>query len=144
MKRTGVVLIIVLAFCGLSDSAYIAQQETNNASLLCDVQNLSGCNIVAASQYSHLFGIPLADYGIVFYGIIFILAALELVLANKLLRRLLQGISLIGVADSLYFTFLQIFVIRELCIFCLASAFIALCILVSASFIEPLRIKQRV
>ncbi len=139
MKRTGIVLILFLAFCGLADSLYIAQNETRSMPLLCDVRSLSDCNIVAASQYSYLFGVPLAEYGVLFYALIFMVAALELVMAHISLRRILQGASLIGVAVSLYLTFLEVFVIRFLCIYCLVSALIALLILVSASFIESVR-----
>jgi len=143
MKRVGVIGILVLAFFGISDSVYLAQNETSNTPLVCNVENLSDCNIVAASQYSQLFGIPIAEFGIVFYGFIFVLAALELFLFNRLLRRILQIVSLVGVASSLYFTFLEIFVIDALCIYCLVSALITLLILVSASFIEPIRKKAR-
>jgi len=139
MKRAGVVFILILAFFGLADSAYIAQTEASNTPLICNVDNLSGCNIVASSPYAHLFGIPLAEYGVVFYSLIFILAALELALFNRLLRRIIQGISLIGVVASLYFTLIEIFVINALCIYCLVSAFITLLVLIVASFIEPIR-----
>ena len=139
MKRAGVVLILVLAFCGLSDSAYIAQNEAHNTPLICGVTHLSGCNVVASSQYTHLLGISVAEWGVLFYGIVFILAALEAVLFNRFLRRLLQVISIIGVAASLYFTFLEVFIIRQLCIFCLVSAIITLLVLIVASFIEPIR-----
>lgn len=141
MKRASVVGVIILAFFGLSDSVYIAQTEAANIPLLCNVNNLSGCNIVAASRYSHLFGIPLATYGVIFFGILFVLAALELVIYNRSLRRLLQGISLIGFMVSLYFTFVEIFVIRALCIYCLVSAGIMLFVLVAVGFIEPIRKK---
>ena len=139
MKRVGVTLILILAFCGLADSAYLTQHELSGTPLLCNIQNLSGCNIVASSQYSHVFGIPLAEFGMLFYGIIFVLAALELVIFDQILRRLLQGISLIGVVFSLYFTLIQVFVIHAFCIYCFASALIALLILFFASLIEPIR-----
>ncbi|MCX6787340.1 MAG: vitamin K epoxide reductase family protein [Candidatus Kaiserbacteria bacterium] len=139
MKRVSVVFILIFAFCGLADSIYLAQNEIGNTPLICTVDNLSDCNIVAASQYSRLFGIPLAEFGIAFFSIVFILAALELVLFNKLLRRLLQGVSLIGIIASLYFTFVEIFVIHALCIYCLVSAFITFLIFLFASFIEPVR-----
>ncbi len=139
MKRAGVALILILAFAGLADSSYLAQHEASGAPLLCNINNLSGCNIVAASPYSHLFSIPLAEYGVIFYGIIFVLAALELVIFDRLLRRVLQGVSLVGVVASLYFTLVQIFIIGALCVYCLASALITLLILLSASFIEPIR-----
>jgi len=48
--------------------------------------------------------------------------------------RTLQGSSIVGLAASLYLTFLEVFVIRSLCIYCLASAFIALLIFISALF----------
>ncbi len=143
MKRVGVVLILILAFFGLADSIYLTQQELSGTPLLCNIQNLSGCNIVTSSQYSHIFGIPLAEFGIVFYGIVFILAALEIVLFNQLLRRILQGISLLGVISSLYFVFVQVFFIGAFCIYCLASALTTFLILVLASFIEPIRRRAR-
>jgi len=139
----GVVFILVFAFLGLADSAYLAQHEIDGTPLICNIQNLSGCNIVAASEYSRLFGIPLAEYGVLFYSILFVLAALELVILSHLLRRVLQIISLIGVIASVYFTSVQVFVIGAFCIYCLASAIIALLIFISASFIEPIRKRKR-
>lgn len=139
MKRIGVVLILIFAFFGIADSAYLAEHEANGTPLICNIQSLSGCNVVAESEYSRLFGIPLAEYGVVFYSIIFIIAAIELIAFNRLLRRVLQGMSLIGVLASLYFTFIQTFVIEAFCIYCLASAITALLIFICASFIEPIR-----
>ena len=139
MKRLGVVCILVLAFCGLADSMYITQHEVSGTPLLCNIQNLTGCNVVANSQYSRVFGIPLAEYGVFFYGILFILSALELVLFDQFLRRLLQGGAVIGALSSFYFTSLQIIFIKAFCIYCAASAIITLLILILASFIEPIR-----
>lgn len=139
MKRAGVIVVLALAFCGLADSAYITQHEATGTPLLCNIQNLSGCNIVSHSPYSRFLGVPLAEYGLLFYGILFALAALELVVADRLLRRVLQIAALLGLAGSLYFTFLQVFVINALCVYCLGSALIALLIVVAATLIEPLR-----
>lgn len=139
MKRMGVILILLLAFAGLADSIYLTQHKLSGTPLLCNIQNLSGCNIVASSQYSQIFGIPLAEFGVFFYGILFILAALELVLFDQFLRRVLQGVALIGVISSLYFTSMQVFVIGAFCIYCLASALITLFVLIFASMIEPLK-----
>jgi len=142
MKRIGVVAILILAFFGLANSSYLAKQEASGDPLICNIQNFSGCNIVAASEYSKLFGIPLAEYGVLFYGILFVLAALELVIFDRFLRRVLQSVSLIGVISSLYFTAVQIFFIGAFCIYCLASAVIAFLIFGFASLIEPLGKKE--
>jgi uncharacterized membrane protein len=139
MKRFSIVFILVLAFCGLANSAYLMQHEASGTPLLCSIQNLSGCNIVAASQYSRVLGVPVAEYGVIFYGIIFILAALELAIFQRLVRRILQAASLIGAIVSLCLTLVQVFLIGAFCIYCLASTIIALLICISAIFIEPMR-----
>ena len=138
MKRIGVVGILILSFCGVANATYIAQSRISGTPLLCNIQNLSGCNIVANSQYSQLFGIPLAEYGVLFYGILFVLAALELVLFDRLLRRVLQGVSFAGILASLYFTGVQVFLIGAFCRYSHASSLIALFIIILASLIEPL------
>lgn len=142
MKRIGVVSILVLAFAGLADSLYLAQHKLSGTPLLCNIQNLDGCNIVANSDYSMLFGIPLSEYGVLFYAILFVLAALELVLFDRLLRRVLQAVSLICLLGSVYFTTVQIFFIGAFCIYCSASAIITLIIFILATLIEPLRRRE--
>ena len=142
MKRFAVGGILALAFLGLADSLYLAESAETGTPLICDVQNLTGCNIVAASQYSRVFGIPLAEYGVFFYGVLFVLAAIELALYNRFLRRTLQAVAVLGVLFSLYFSALQLFVINAFCIYCIASAIIALLVLICASAIEPIRVRK--
>lgn len=143
MKRIGVIFILFFAFFGIADSVYLTQHELSGTPLLCNIGNLSGCNIVASSQYSHIFGIPLAEFGILFYSVIFVLAALEIVLFDQLLRRALQALSLVGLLASLYFTFVQIFLIGAFCIYCFASALSTLLIFIFATLIEPIRKRVR-
>jgi len=142
MKRIGVVAILLLAFCGLADSIYLAQHQVTGAPLICNVQNFTDCNIVANSPYAYLFGIPLAQYGVLFYSILFVLAALELVLFDRILRRFIQGAAIIGLLGSLYFEAVQVFLIGALCIYCLASAIISLAIFIFATLIEPMRKRE--
>lgn len=134
MKRVGVVLILILAFSGVADSAYLAQSKANGTPLVCGVTGLLDCNAVVASPYSSFLGIPVAQYGVLFYGIMFALAALELVIFAELLRRVLMWIALLGAAASLGLALVQVFVIGALCIYCLASTAIALSIFVLATF----------
>lgn len=141
LKRFSVILILILAFCGLADSAYLTQHVESGTPLICNIQSLSGCNVVADSQYSRVFGIPLAAVGLFFYVLVFIAAALEWLLVNRALRRLLQALAIIGLLFSLYSTVLQVFFIHAYCIYCLASAVITLFMFVCATLIEPMRSK---
>ncbi len=143
MKRIGVVAILSLAFCGLADAAYIAQHTVSGVPIICNIQGLSDCNTIVSGHYSRLFGIPLAELGVLFYGVLFTLAALEIILFDQFLRRAIQILSLIGIIASLCFVSLQAFVIGAFCIYCLTSAAITLLILLFASFIEPVSLKKK-
>lgn len=143
MKRLWVALILILAFLGIANSAYLAQSALGNEPLLCNVSGLSGCNTVAQSPYSALFGIPLGLYGVAFYAGVFILAAVELLLFRPYLRRLLQVGALVGLLASVIFTVIQKFLIQAFCIYCILSALIALLIFVFATLIEPVKRPRR-
>ena len=137
MKRTGVIFILLLAFAGLADSAYLARHEANGSPLICTIGSSEGCAVVAESPYSEFLGIPLSVYGILFYAIVFAIAALELVLFDRLLRRVLQGLAAFGVVASAYFLAIQLFVIDAICVYCIGSAVLAFLIGMLASFLEP-------
>lgn len=130
-------LILIFAFIGLADSAYIAQSESSGTPLLCTISGLSGCNVVAASPYSSLFGIPLADYGLVFYALLFFFAAVELVFSHILIRRAVQLVAALGLLASAYFMAIQLVVINALCIYCAVSAAASLLVFLFALFLEP-------
>jgi uncharacterized membrane protein len=142
MKRIGVIAILVLAFCGLADAAYLTEHVVSGTRVICNIQGLSDCNTIIASQYSRLFGVPLAEIGVFFYALIFVFAALELFVYHAFIRRVIQAVASVGVLASLYFVFLQAFVIRAFCIYCLTSAGITLLIVICASAIEPIRKKK--
>jgi len=120
-RSTLLAIILVLAFLGLADSWYLAQSALSNTALSCGIDALDQCNTVAQSEYSRLFGIPLAIYGVGFYVLFFVLAAVMLAVARPVLARILYWASVVGLLASLYFLYLQIFVIKALCIYCLAS-----------------------
>ncbi len=138
MKRLAVWLILLLAFFGLSDSVYLAKEAFSGIPLICDIAGLSGCNVVAESPYSHILGIPLADYGVAFYTLLFILAAVEVMYVQVHVRRVIQGLVALGLIASAYFIFIQLSVINALCIYCSLSALISLLVFILAYFIEPL------
>jgi uncharacterized membrane protein len=126
MKRTVLIAMIVLSLIGLADSLYLAQHKADGTPLLCNIENLSGCNVVANSAYSYLFGIPLAEFGVVFYAVMLLLALFEYFFSHIHARRLLHLTALLGIISSAYFMYVQLFLIKALCVYCIGSAIIAL------------------
>ncbi|KND49341.1 MAG: hypothetical protein AB203_03000 [Parcubacteria bacterium C7867-008] len=132
MTRTALLsLLLVLTFLGLADSWYLAQTALDGDSLACSIQgleSLNGCNQVAQSAYSKVFGLPLALYGVFFYGVLFVIASVLFAVSWRMLYRASIALGVIGLLLSLYFVFLQFFVIKALCVYCLASMVISFCI----------------
>lgn len=117
--------ILVLAFFGIADAWYLSQAALTDTALWCGVNTPDGCNIVAQSEYSRLFGIPLALYGLAFYITTFALAAAAFFKRTRYLTQALVGFGLFGLLSSLYFLYLQIFRIEAICIYCVASFIIS-------------------
>ncbi len=122
--------MIVLSLVGLADSLYLAKHKADGTPLLCSIENLSGCNVVANSSYSYLFGIPLAEFGVAFYMLMLILVFFEYWFSHIHARRALLAVTALGVLSSLYFISVQIFLIKALCVYCIGSAIITFVLLV--------------
>jgi uncharacterized membrane protein len=83
-----------------------------------------GCHNVNFSPYSEIGGIPVSIFGIFAYLVILLILALEVrvKIAKENGPLAIFGISLCGVAFSVYLTYLEIYVIHAICPFCVVSA----------------------
>ena len=142
MKRAAVWLILLVTFIGLADSAYLVKEKMLGNPLICNIEGLSGCNIVAQSPYADLWGIPVAAYGVAFYVLLFIVTAVELIYMSALVRRVIQLLAVVGIIASSYFMYIQIAIIDAFCIYCAVSALATFLIFVLAYFIEPLTARR--
>ncbi|MGB8302528.1 MAG: vitamin K epoxide reductase family protein, partial [Pseudolabrys sp.] len=94
---------------------------------------LDGCNTVINSPYSRVFGVPMSYFGFIYYVFMFGLAARLAYdpFSNSLRFRAILYAAL-GAASSVYFMYLQIGFIREVCSYCLISAITSLLLLLAA------------
>jgi len=120
-------VLAVLSFVGVIDSAYLSYTRFTDTEIVCGaIQGLSGCNVVAASPFSELFGIiPLAYLGLFFYLVILVLSILLFVDQKNIKKRALLVLTGLGFLSSVYFLYLQAFVIFAFCIYCVISAAIS-------------------
>ena len=101
-----------------------------------------GCNEVLTSAYSEVYGIPLSMIGLAFYLTVFSLAVLGAFEESQPERfvRWIFWLSLPGFLVTMGLLYLQGFVIRHFCQYCLASAaFVTTIFLLSA---WPVRSRQ--
>ena len=107
-------VLALLATAGFVDALYLTDMAFAGARLTCNIAGLDGCNIVAQSKYSLLLGLPLALYGVVFYGLTLGTLVLIQLKIQVRLEKVLVGIACVGALFSSYFLYLQFFQIRAL------------------------------
>ncbi|HET6890855.1 MAG TPA: vitamin K epoxide reductase family protein [Pyrinomonadaceae bacterium] len=111
----------IVALIGLADSIYLAVEHVSGRSVKCTI--VTGCSEVLSSPYATVRGIPLALIGAVAYFATFSLATLAAFnyrYTGKLLALLVSMMFL----TTLWLLYLQAFVIRAYCQFCLLSALV--------------------
>ncbi|KKR88649.1 MAG: hypothetical protein UW43_C0002G0079 [Candidatus Yanofskybacteria bacterium GW2011_GWA1_44_21] len=115
-----IISVAVFSFLGLLDAGYLTASHYMAFDPGCTV--FGDCDTVLKSQYSKLFGIPVQAFGVVYYLIIFILSIIIIDTGNLKMARNLGWLTILGLAASVYFMFLQTFVIKAYCQYCVASA----------------------
>lgn len=118
--------VAALAIAAFAISVYLAATKlAGGAILFCEAG--SGCDIVQASRYSVLLGVPTAFWGALLYAAMGVLALIGLPARRWVWAFLLAAA---GVGFSAYMTYLSVVVLGVACVYCLASAAIALALLI--------------
>lgn len=116
-------LAALLSLAGLADALYLTVEHFAGHSVPCSVTG--GCEEVLTSSYAVIAGIPLAALGAAAYFSVFSLATLA-IFGYRTAGILLRPLVAVMVLMSLWLFYLQAFVIRAFCQFCLLSAAITI------------------
>jgi len=137
LARAVPALLLVLAVAGLGISSYLTYTHWAHASVACG--GIGSCNEVNNSEYAEVAGIPVAFLGALCY-----LALIASALAWLWWRpaglawpvMFFWGLSLVGTLYSGYLTYVEVFVLEAICIYCVASAGVILAsLLISTGWI---------
>lgn len=123
---------LALSVTGVAVAGYMSYVKLSNSALVC-LGGGSGCETVQNSIYAQVGPMPVALLGLGGYLTFLLVTALQF-RATVELRRTLAGLNF-GLAlgaflYSLYLTYLQRFVIKEFCTWCLVSATLVTLILI--------------
>jgi len=143
MKALSITLII-FAFIGFVDASYLTAQHYGGDSVVCEIggHSFGNCNDVLDSEYATVVGIPVALIGAIYYFTLFVLSTYFFTEKKQELLKLITLISGAGFLATLYFVYLQLFVLNAICIYCMVSA-VATTLLFIVSILASQKINQQ-
>lgn len=112
--------LLILAILGLAITIYLVYTRTQKKALAC---NNDQCHAVLDSKYNKIFGINNDILGVLYYLVIII----EYFLLTALMTNMIiyfQIITSIALLGSIYLLYIQAFVLRKYCIYCIGTAII--------------------
>jgi len=122
MKWVNLILVLI----GLLIAIYLAFIEKQSVAAVCGP--IGDCNAVQHSPYARLFGfLPVGILGVVGYLAILLALVIKLTTTDPwshLAKIVIFSLASVGTLYSLYLTYLEPFVIKAVCMWCLSSAVI--------------------
>lgn len=132
--RTLCIIIIILSLFGILDSLYLTSVSFSGGEAIC--LEFMKCDVVLTSSYAKIMGTPLSVIGVIYYSVLLLLGVISM---RRVTMGILDTLCIIvsaGFLASLYFVYLQIFVIQALCQYCMISAVITTCIMIIAYIVR--------
>lgn len=125
MGRAATWTIGILLCVGLVAAGYLSYSSLTQTSPVCG--GIGDCDAVQSSVYSHLLDVPVSVVGLAGYLSVAITFVGTLVLRGWAARLAHLGLAVCAVSGmvfSFYLTYVELFIIRAICPWCLTSAFV--------------------
>ncbi|MEK9155114.1 MAG: vitamin K epoxide reductase family protein [Patescibacteria group bacterium] len=113
--------VLAIAFLGFLDAVYLTIEHFTSFSLPCSITH--GCEVVTNSVYSEILGIPVALLGALYYVAVLLGTYALLEFGRRDLLKWVAVATTAGFLFSAWFVYVQLFVIKAICQYCILSAF---------------------
>lgn len=112
--------LLAISAIGFIDATYLTVQHYTDFTLPCTITH--GCDLVTKSEYSSIMGVPVALLGALFYVGIFLATYIILETKTQKNLRFVAYSTIAGFLFSLWFMYVQAFIIHAFCQYCILSA----------------------
>jgi len=118
-----ILIIIILSILGVINTAHLAKHSIKHTDVECIGLPKRWCRKVQYSKYSKTMGIPNPHLGLLMYLAILILTLLFTFNALPYIYSMMPVaiLIIIGFLFSLYFSFIQAFILHAFCTWCIIS-----------------------
>jgi len=127
------VIVLIVALVGFADSTYLTVEHYRGVIPPCTV--VAGCEQVLTSAYATILGVPVALGGAVFYLLVALGAFAYIEGRHERLFRYGLALTVIGFIFTLWFLYVQAFLLKAFCQYCLVSAVTSTLLFVMAVYI---------
>ena len=117
------IIFLGLGLLGVADAGYLTLKHYTHTPVGCSL--IEGCDKVTGSEYAELFGVPVALLGTLYYAAVAGFSFGYLKTKRQELMRFAMAFTPVGFVASVWFVYLQFFVIGAICPYCLGSAAIS-------------------
>jgi uncharacterized membrane protein len=131
---------LAFAVAGFGVALYLTVVHYAHQQIACN--GIGDCEYVNSSEYAELGGLPVALIGAGAYASVALLLSLWLLLREENALLVAWGIALAAFAFSAYLTYIELFVIDAICVYCVVSATMATAMFASLSFAVSLRSRR--
>ncbi len=128
-RRYNVLLVgvVLLGLLGIGVTGYLTYVHFDEDALVCTV---GGCETVQQSEYSTMFGVPIAAFGVLMFASVVFLALMRMSSRRAIPTDIATigawTILLTGLLYYAYLTYIEIWELEAICQWCVASSIIAL------------------
>ena len=133
MPTSLAVFLLVIALLGFADATYLTIEHYQGVIPPCTI--VSGCETVLSSVYSTIAGMPVSLLGAVYYLLILIGVFAYLESKNTKPLKWALVLTIFGLLFTLWFLYVQAFILGAYCLYCLGSALTSIILFVTANVI---------
>ena len=120
-----------MSLAGFLDATYLTIEYYRGSEMICGP--IWDCGTVANSRYADIGGVPISLGGALFYLTIFLLTVGYFDTKRDRILTIVAVLSFPGFLVSLVLVYLQVFILRSLCLYCLLSVLASTSIFAVAS-----------
>ncbi len=107
-------IILLVFIIGFISSLILSLEPTQE---ICNPEK--GCNTVQNSQYAQTLGIKNSNYGILIFSLLIIITITHIFKPTKNKKKIINLSIILGALISLYFIYLQKYILKSYCKYCM-------------------------
>ncbi len=121
----------LLTVAGIGIATYLTVVHFADQPIVCS--SIGDCELVNSSKYAKLAGVPVAVLGLASYVTMLLLIAGALLRRDAMLVAAVWGVALAAFGFSMYLTYIELYVLDAICVWCVGSASVVTVLLAALS-----------